>query len=232
MSARLLYSFVCLTVCATRVVAAGPAPSTASPLVSIFYSFDTTPPPGVLEAVKAETARIFEPASLTVRWRHLGPVGGEADGEIVIARFHGACSAGAWSSGSQLPGAGGFPLADSKTSDGQVLPFADIDCSAIERYLAGQRFADAGVALGTAMARVLAHEIYHILTASEAHARTGIARAEHSRDDLTAARFEFGKPELEWLRYWSARNRAPATGDYAFGSADEPGEETGQTSLR
>jgi hypothetical protein len=58
-------------------------------------------------------------------------------------------------------------------------------------------------ALGRAMARVGAHEIYHILTGSGTHASQGIARASHSRAELIAPTFAFAKMETNWLRAWA-----------------------------
>jgi hypothetical protein len=106
-------------------------------------------------------------------------------------------------------------------------------------------------ALGRAMARVGAHEIYHMLTGSTNHARSGIARAEHSRTELTEASFTFAKPEEDWLRAWVLRqiphiatpdkssDPQPAavsvasmrvTHDPASAGASEPAEGTGSAS--
>jgi hypothetical protein len=41
-----------------------------------------------------------------------------------------------------------------------------------------------------------------MLTRSVSHGSSGIARAEHSRTDLTAPSFTFARPEEEWLRSW------------------------------
>jgi hypothetical protein len=41
------------------------------------------------------------------------------------------------------------------------------------------------------LARVLAHELYHILTQSENHADSGVAKAALSVADLTGSPFEF-----------------------------------------
>lgn len=213
---RLVIPLVCALSCAAPAAAA----NLASPSVAIYYSFDLPPSLAAVGAMKAETAKIFDPALISIDWRALGPHGGESAGELIVVRFRGSCSDGIWSAENHASAVtGGFPLADSKTVNGQVLPFADIDCGALETYLSGQHFAQPAESLGKAMARVLSHEIYHILTDSPAHARTGIARAEHSRDDLTASAFTFGKPEMDWLKDWSARSRLMASGGYSTASA-------------
>ena len=69
-------------------------------------------------------------------------------------------------------------------------------------------FKDGSLIMGRAMARVVAHELYHMLTGSTAHARSGIARAEYSRDDLTADEFLFCEKEVGWVRRWAQARRS------------------------
>jgi hypothetical protein len=69
------------------------------------------------------------------------------------------------------------------------------------------------------MARVGAHEIYHMLTGSDSHASQGIARASHTRADLTAPTFAFAKTETNWLRGWVDKQ-----GGRRSLAATEPGE--------
>ncbi|HWD98412.1 MAG TPA: hypothetical protein VG345_05235 [Bryobacteraceae bacterium] len=204
-----LSAFLCACAC---TAASNPAASSpAASAITIYYSFDTQPNPAAWKSAQSEVARIFDPASVSINWRLLDAHGGEADSELVVVRFHGACTTDHWqSAGRGLPARGGYSLADSDISNGQILPFADVDCDALRGYLAGERFADPAASLGRAMARVLSHEIYHILTASAAHAHSGIARAEHSRAELTANTFAFGRTETDWLREWSARSRMAA----------------------
>lgn len=186
------------------------------PAIVIYYSFDSPPASAAFTSMQAEVAKIFDPARLSVEWRGLDGRSGEAASELVVVRFRGSCTAnGAQTPASPRPAGRDDSLADSKIVDGQVLPFAEVDCGALRTYLGGERFADPPSVLGKAMARVLSHEIYHILTASTAHAHAGVARAEHSRNELTAATFAFGKTETDWLKDWSARSKATAA------SADE-----------
>jgi hypothetical protein len=215
------------TVCAPVCVSAAP-PAAA---IVIYYSFDSPPASAVLTSMQTEVAKIFDPTRLSLDWRPVDGRGGEVDSELVVVRFRGSCTANGWQSpASPRATNGGYSLADSKTSDGQVLPFTEVDCGALRSYLGGERFADPATVLGKAMGRVLSHEIYHILTASIAHAHSGVARAEHSRNELTAATFAFGKAETDWLKDWSARSRlvavasAGAADGNAVGAESEAGE--------
>jgi len=103
----------------------------------------------------------------------------------------------------------GQSLAATDVADGRVLPFGSVDCDTLRRFIAPKlKFLspeEKNARLGRAIARVGAHEIYHMLTGSEGHARWGIARARHSREELTAPAFAFAPRENNWLRAWVAK---------------------------
>lgn len=69
------------------------------------------------------------------------------------------------------------PLGWSHSSDGQVLPFAEVSCDRIARSLAtvmtGSERRQADKYLGRALGRVLAHELYHILGKTHHHNQDG-----------------------------------------------------------
>jgi hypothetical protein len=182
---------------------------TAAPL-AIYYSFDTAPPRTMFTAMQSELTRILAPARLQVAWRSVDnrPPVAEAFREIVVLRFRGACQFEKdpvdVASG---PDPAGLPLAETELVDGHILPFGEVRCDQLRRFIApvvGNVKRDrANAALGRAVARVGAHELYHMLTGSMLHASRGIARAEHSRAELVAVSFTFARPEQEWLRLWA-----------------------------
>ncbi|HLH32228.1 MAG TPA: hypothetical protein VKY31_13575, partial [Terriglobia bacterium] len=53
------------------------------------------------------------------------------------------------------------------------------------------------VLFGRAMARVMAHEIYHVLAAATDHAGSGIAKPSLSFEDLVSDRFAFDGSSLD-----------------------------------
>jgi len=56
-------------------------------------------------------------------------------------------------------------------------------------------------ALGLAMGRVVAHELYHVLANVTAHATLGLARAVEPLDDLVSAhRISFSAESVEAIR--------------------------------
>jgi hypothetical protein len=53
---------------------------------------------------------------------------------------------------------------------------------------------------GRALARVIAHELYHIVMRTTDHSRNGVSRSCFSTADLVAERFEFESAVLAQLR--------------------------------
>ena len=90
-------------------------------------------------------------------------------------------------------------LADTSIADGHILPFFRIDCTRLMSILG--RSVDSDV-LGRALARLAAHELYHIVGQTTEHPDAGIAKAAFSVRDLTAPRFE--------LDAWSVARMRPA----------------------
>ena len=53
---------------------------------------------------------------------------------------------------------------------------------------------------GRALARVIAHEIYHIVAQTTDHGESGLAKPELSRDDLVSSRFDLSAASLRRMR--------------------------------
>jgi hypothetical protein len=102
-------------------------------------------------------------------------------------------------------------LAYTAVEDGVVLPFSRIDCGALSRImahlLAREAPAERAFLYGRAMARVLAHELYHVLAQTRDHAAEGIGKPCFTAADLVSSRFEFETTSLIRLR-----TVAPASG--------------------
>ncbi len=146
--------------------------------------------PAVKE-MQRELQALMVNSGVDLSWRLLSDLAiSDSFPDLVVIKFHGACDASApsrpWSG---KPGA----LAYTHVSDGQVLPFSEVDCDEIRSFVSG-KFGVASVPLGDielgrALGRVMAHELYHIRTHSRSHAREGVARRTLSSAELTASRF-------------------------------------------
>jgi cytochrome c553 len=88
--------------------------------------------------------------------------------------------------------------------DGQITSFADIDCDAIRAVIADSLIAmppaRRDLYYGRALGRVVGHELYHIIMGEAKHARTGLARACLTAEELMAESLHFGRQEVGRLR--------------------------------
>ncbi len=154
-------------------------------------------PPKGLDAestrvMQAELQRLLDPADLEIQWK-TSRSGAEDFDLVAVGSFEGSCSS------KEAVAEGSSILGDTSISNGHILPFFRVDCATIQRLL--DRNAD-GAVLGRALARVIAHELYHIIANTSAHHDTGVAKAKFSTKDLTTPRFE--------LDMWSVALMKPA----------------------
>lgn len=160
----------------------------------------------ILGEMRLELAQLFAPANLGFVWRTMDSrMYGETYPQIVVVRLHGACRVDAadlliephWFRN-------GKSLGSAFVEDGRILPFAQLDCDrvvmCIRTELMGRNQQSRERIYGRALARVLAHELYHILLGTQAHAKTGIAKSVHTREDLICDSFEFEAAQLEQLQ--------------------------------
>ena len=190
MFARLLATFA-------LVIGTVSAGSTDTDLV-VYLKTAANQPAAPLNHMKRELATLMKTAGYRVQW------GDEsADSVLAVVELNGTCTMPAGfdaASGSDT----GASLATTNVTDGQVLPFSAVNCAALTRSLAPALLKDAGTQrdflYGRALARVVAHELYHILMRTTEHARSGIARSCFSTEDLLTERFDFEGAVLAQMR--------------------------------
>jgi hypothetical protein len=169
--------------------------------VALYTEFQEQPPGAVLEALENEVADILAPAGMHLEWRSLAKVrGDEVSAELAVVKFKGRCDATALSLHNPEPGALGW----THISDGVILPFSDVDCGRIREFLRnGLMRLPARVrqqALGRAVGRVLAHELYHIFTKTTHHSAAGVAKSAYSVGDLLSEDFKLQELDSQALR--------------------------------
>jgi hypothetical protein len=155
----------------------------------------------VLEEMKREVESVLVIPGLTIEWRELDTSAHqEVFDHVVVARFRGECRAMATPATKDLNGT----LGATHISDGVIIPFADIDCSKVQRLVQAAVVArnqtQSELLLGRALARVLAHELFHILAETTRHSRHGIAQSALSPFDLTEGRLRFERQDLEAIQ--------------------------------
>ena len=146
-----------------------------------------------LDSLKTELTSLLNGAAYTIQWGDSQkPM--VSSGSPVVVELRGACLPVSPDANSfeQSPGSA---LASSQVVNERILPFISVDCGALNELLAvpiaelpaGQR----EFAYGRAMARLLAHELYHFLTQTTHHTNSGIAKAAVSATALLADHFDF-----------------------------------------
>ncbi len=202
MYARLLAMLCLLFVTSSAALADSGVP--ASGTLEVYMKGQEATTPDVLAAANRELEALMETAGYRVVWRYAAeqPSGMGAE-NLVIVELRGVCVA-QFSDTAVRPLPWTVPLASSSVVDGKVLPFTWLDCTALNRFLAPVAFdkpkTEQDDLYGRSMARLLAHELYHVLAQTNDHAPAGLAKARFSTADLLADHLDFEPVALDRLR--------------------------------
>jgi hypothetical protein len=190
--------------------AASPRPVTAK--LAVYLKTEGSQSVRLLDSMKRELSRVMQAAGYELEWR--GPQDSHIDtgAFLAVVELKGDCDAPSVSlgPGSTLPGMA--DLASTSISDGQVLPFGWVNCGNVTKFLApallDQPAARGDFIFGRAVARLIAHEFYHMLMQTREHTRNGISKACFTAAELTTNSFEFEGAALAQLQH-SQAGRAP-----------------------
>jgi hypothetical protein len=143
--------------------------------------------PDSSQMMRVELQRLLTPAGIEVIWKdHSARKRGEDFNFVAVGSFQGSCSA--TEPMAKGPSAGLMSLGDTSVSGTEVLPFFQINCPQLVRMLTNE---DSQALMGRALARVIAHELYHIIGRTPVHRNSGIAKAAFSVSDLLNPEVEF-----------------------------------------
>jgi hypothetical protein len=160
----------------------------SNPAVAIFLGFDAAPSRLSLESMKNEVTRIMAPTGFKLYWRSLQEnPGTESFSDIVVMKFRGKCSL---RTPAPEPPEGEVTLAKTEVENGTVLPFSEVACDEVARIVPKVR-GNNQKAFGTALGRVVAHELYHFLANATRHAAQGLAKQTQTAWDLTTGTLGF-----------------------------------------
>jgi hypothetical protein len=175
--------------------------------IAIYMSFDDAHSEYAVGAMKREVESLTKASGFDLHWRSLGGQRVEETfSDLMVVKFHGKCNM----DGIQLlfnelgPEGEGGALGSTKTSNGQVLPFSELECDRIRRSIAplavGYSREERESLLGRAMGRVLAHELFHVFANTDKHGHEGVAKTTYSRKDLVAEGFEFESQDAKRIQ--------------------------------
>ena len=145
--------------------------------LTIVFEFDGPYSQKSLAAMQRELGSIMKDTQIGIDWRERGQVtASDWFPNLVVVKFKGKCRMEPVSDFSSESG----PLAFTYSTDGAVLPFSEVECewvrSSLRAAMWGGDYAHSDLLFGRALARVLAHELYHILADTKSHADKGIAQ--------------------------------------------------------
>jgi mono/diheme cytochrome c family protein len=111
----------------------------------------------------------------------------------------------------------------SHISDGEVLPFAGIDCDSILGFVHKRLLAvpprERDRVLGRAIGRVLAHEFDHIFAETPDHGARDMDQPEYTAEELVAPSLDTGAAQRHILRPVAAAPAAERVGSARAGAA-------------
>jgi len=98
-------------------------------------------------------------------------------------------------------------LAEVAVEANRILPYFNLDCPRLMRILLNR---NNPAMVGRALARVIGHELYHILARTSQHPNAGLAKPAFSLDDLTAPGMNFDVTSLGRISRVSIAKRGKA----------------------
>jgi hypothetical protein len=181
--------------------------------VTLYTHFQHNPTAPLFASIQDELEVIMTPAGLHFDWHPLADAGGRVSSQLAVIHFKGACDVSGLRPDAGYPG----PLGWTHVSDGEIIPFIDVNCLGIRLFVQHDLIAVPAAqreeAFGHAVARVIAHELYHVLANTKAHRANGIAKAAYSVGDLLSQTLQFDKKECASLRLRAAHHESPMPGE-------------------
>lgn len=168
--------------------------------VGIYADFQYAPPPVVRQALREEAAALLVPAGAVLDWRSSSRTErSEQWPAVATITFEGHCEDDGYATTTPHP----WVFGRAYVVAGRIVPYGTIECDTIRTFLAGtlasmesQRRA---AVYGRAVGRILAHELFHILTGAKRHSLGGIGKSGLTVAELIGDESEFHDPKIDQL---------------------------------
>jgi hypothetical protein len=169
--------------------------------VTFAYHFQDAVPDLAFEQLKAEVSDLMEASDIRTEWRDRSEISGsDRFSNLIVVDFRGQCRNGR----DEVVTRDGQTLGRTQVMEGEILPFVEIECGQVRSFLKmalSSRPAQlTDDVLGRALARVMAHELYHVLGDTMSHSRSGIAKESLSGADLVSSHITFTPADLARMR--------------------------------
>jgi len=184
----------------------GAADAATKAPVAVYARFEHQPPGSASELLRRELRAILSPAGFEFEWRSATDPSNETWAALAVVQFKGHCDARDLARAVHFAGGA---LGWTHVSNGRILPFIEVDCDRIGAFLESGLFAlplpVREKAFQRAIARVVAHELYHVFTETTAHGSRGVAKASFSAEELLSDQFRFQSREARALSHKGAQ---------------------------
>lgn len=170
--------------------------------LALILSFEKPTSEMIIAAMRAEVERLFAPVQAVIELAVLddGLALTSAADHMIFIDFEGECRPGL----RERPGkVSDLTLGHMYSVDNQLQAIARIRCSALGRHIGP---VTEGV-YGRALARIVAHEMYHYLTQRSSHGNHGLFTSDLSAPSLTGHWLDFDKDDLGMLKAHLAERR-------------------------
>jgi hypothetical protein len=173
--------------------------------LAVYLSVGPNQPAAPLEQMKRELTGLMQAAGYQVIWQD--PRSPDKTGEtsaLVVLELRGSCGLPPGYYHAERSVDSGASLAETSVTEQGVLPFSWVNCANLSRMIGpalsneapGQR----DYLYGRAIARVVAHELYHVMMGSRDHGHEGVAKPRFTTSELLNERFDFDHASLAKLR--------------------------------
>ncbi len=166
--------------------------------LTVVMEYDQKYSTSSMEAMEEEVRNLLRRTGVRISFRKKEEVlPNEEFEELILVRFRGVCSL---SSTSDKSTETSRILGWSHVMSGEVLPFGDVSCDNVRRVVQGALSGSPEHRerlYGRALARVVSHEMYHIIGGTHLHGKKGIAQASLSGQDLVSERIELAMEDME-----------------------------------
>ena len=175
--------------------------------IAVYTQFQHPPSTIVETALKQETESILEQVGLELEWRSLAGIhGNEVSEQLAVVTFKGFCESRGLPPAPFRSGGLGW----THITDGEILPFMDVDCDHIRGFIRAPLSqlgpVERDKALGRAVGRVMAHELVHILGRKSHHGSRAVDRPSYTVQELMTDHLTDG-PECRVLEPADKRRR-------------------------
>jgi hypothetical protein len=177
------------------------APHATTASLTVVFQFIGPHSEKSFQEMKQELGSILKDSGIQVDWRDRDEIrSSDSFANLVVVKFRGVCRMDPAVNSDADSG----PLAFTHTSDGVILPFSEVECdrvrSSLRRAMSGGDYVRSDLVFGRAIARVLAHELYHVLAGTVSHSRQGVAQRALSGSQLVSDQLELNPEELDLMR--------------------------------